>query len=530
MNILHQAALNVLATSRTAGLVVPTVQRRRTLHHRSLTALERVTESYRELQRVAMSIDAPKPSDRFDGYDTKDIWRKDIDHFVHPWTDFTQFEDKGSMVVAESEGVYIYDSDGNRYMDGIGGLWCVNVGYGRAEIGQAMAEQATKMTYYSSFGHHTSIPAAALSAKLAELAPEPLNHVFYGTGGSVANDTAVRIIHFYFNQLGKPNKKIIISRENAYHGSTYLAMSLTGVAYDHQGFDVVGEPLIHHVSGPDMYRDRGEMTPEEYCTHLLDEFKTKVESVGAENVAAFFAEPIMGAGGVLVPPPGYLTGIRQLCRDYEILFVADEVVTAFGRLGHFFASEDHFGIVPDIINSAKGLTSAYAPLSATLISDEMYEVLSVPQAPGAVFSHGFTYSGHPVSCAAGLKNIEIMEREDICGHVRKVGPYFEKQLSTLSDLDIVGDVRGSHFMLCVENVANKATKELFDPDLHIGDLVADACEKRGLIVRPIGHLNVLSPPLVMDTEQIDWLVSTLRDGIIEVQDDLIRNRQWSPPT
>ena len=467
-------------------------------------------------------------SSQFDQYDTQDIRQKDIDHFVHPWTDFETFHEKGSLVVAESEGAYIFDSDGRRYLDGIGGLWCVNAGYGRAEIGQAMAEQATRMTYYSSFGHHTSVPAAERSAKLASLAPGPLNHVIYGSGGSMANDTTVRVIHFYFNQLGMPNKKIIITRENGYHGSTYLAMSMTGIEYDHIGFDVIGEPLIQRVSGPDLYRRPEGTTPEEYTNLLLDEFRDKIESLGAENVAAFFAEPIMGAGGVLVPPPGYLQGMRALCTEYRLLFVADEVVTAFGRLGHFFASEDVFGIVPDVINSAKGLTSAYAPLSATLISDEIYDVISVPQAEGSVFAHGFTYSGHPVCCAAALKNIEIMEREDLCGHVRRVGPYFSERLATLSDLGIVGDVRGSHFMQCVENVADKETRALFDPSVHVGDRVANACEKRGLIVRPIAHLNVLSPPLVLTTDQIDWMVDVLREGIIEVQADLVAEGIWNP--
>ena len=465
---------------------------------------------------------------RFDQYDTQDIWQKDKDHFIHPWTDFSTFQEQGSLVVAESEGAYIFDSDGRRYLDGIGGLWCVNVGYGRAEIGRAMAEQATKMTYFSSFGHHTTIPVAELSAKLASLAPGPLNHVIYGSGGSMANDTTVRLVHFYFNQLGMPDKKMIITRENGYHGSTYLAMSMTGIDYDHIGFDVIGEPLIQRVSGPDLYRRPEGTTPEEYTDLLLDEFRTKVESLGPENVAAFFAEPIMGAGGVLVPPPGYLKGMRDLCTEFQILFVADEVVTAFGRLGHFFASEDVFGIVPDIINSAKGLTSAYAPLSATLISDGIYDVISVPQAEGSVFAHGFTYSGHPVCCAAALANIEIIEREDICGHVRRVGPYFSERLASLSDLGIVGDVRGSHFMQCVENVADKETKELFDPSVHVGDRVAEACEKRGLIVRPIAHLNVLSPPLVLSVEQIDWMVDVLRDGIIEVQADLVAEGLWNP--
>ena len=453
-------------------------------------------------------------STSFDQYDTRDIWLKDKEHQVHPWTDFSDFGEKGSMVVAEAEGAYIFDADGHRYLDGIGGLWCVNVGYGRHEIADAMADQAKRMVYYSSFTDQTSIPAAELSAKLAALAPEPLNHVFYGSGGSDANDTAVRLIHFYFNQIGKPEKKKLIARHNAYHGSTYMAMSLTGVAYDHIGFDVIGEPLINRVTGPDLYRRPEGTTPEEYTDLLVAEFRDTVERLGPDTVAAFFAEPIMGAGGVLVPPPGYLPRMREVCREYGVLYVSDEVVTAFGRLGHMFASEDHFGIVPDIINSAKGLTSAYAPLSATLISDEIYEAISVPQAEGAVFAHGFTYSGHPVSCAAALANIDILEREDLCGHVRRVGPYLEERLASLLDLRLVGDVRGSHFMMCIENVADPGSKALLPAEARVGNRIADECGARGLLVRPIGHLNVLSPPLILDEAQIDWLVDTLRDGIV----------------
>ena len=399
-------------------------------------------------------------------YDTKDIWQKDKDHHIHPWTDFSTFNEKGSLILAESDGAHVIDSEGNQYLDGIGGLWCVNAGYGRDEIAQAMADQARRMVYYSSFGAHTSVPAAELAHKLAELAPPSLNRVFYGSGGSMANDTAVRMIHFYFNRLGKPTKKKIITHHDGYHGSTYMAMSLTGVPFDHVGFDLVGDDLIHRVSSPNVYRRPDGMTVEEYCDHLVDEFRSKVEELGPDNVGAFFAEPIMGAGGVIVPPDGYLTRIRDICTEHGIIYVSDEVVTAFGRLGHFFASKDVFDIEPDIITSAKGLTSAYAPLAATIISDAFYDVISVPQAEGAMFTHGFTYSGHPVCCAAGLKNIEIMEREDICGHVREVGPYLEEQLDTLRDLPIVGDVRGSHFMMCVENVADKETKALFAPEVR----------------------------------------------------------------
>ena len=459
-------------------------------------------------------------------YDAKEIWKKDRDHHVHPWTDFATFKEKGSMVLADAKGAYVSDVEGNQYLDGIAGLWCVNVGYGRKEIAQAMAEQAEKMVYYSSFGHHTSIPAAELAYKLAMLAPGTLNHVQFGTGGSMANDTAVRMIHYYFNRLGKKTKKKIITRHDGYHGSTYLAMSLTGVEFDHQGFDIIDDGLIQRISAPNSYRRPDGMSLDEFCDELVNEFEQKINDLGAENVAAFIAEPIMGAGGVIVAPPGYHVRMLEVCRKYEVLYIADEVVTAFGRLGHFFASESVFGMVPDIITSAKGLSSAYAPLSATILSDEFYDVISKPPTDGSMLTHGFTYSGHPVCCAAALKNIEIIEREDLCGHIREVGPYLEQQLATLNDLDIVGDVRGSHFMMCVENVANKETKELLAPEIEVGNRIADAAQKRGVLVRPIAHLNVLSPPLILDRDQIDTLVSVLRESIVEVMDDLTHEGVW----
>ncbi|MCH7942637.1 MAG: aminotransferase [Proteobacteria bacterium] len=462
----------------------------------------------------------------FTAYDTEDIRRKDRDHFIHPWTDFSTFEKEGSDVMAEAEGIYVYNSDGDRFIDGIGGLWCVNIGYGREEMAQAMADQARKICYYSPFGHMTTPPAAELAAKLAELAPSNINHVFYGTGGSMANDTAVRVIHYYFNRLGKTSKKKIISRIDAYHGSTYLAMTLTGVDFDHQGFDLAPD-IVERVSSPYAYRRPDGMTVEEFCDQLVQELEDKIVELGADNVAAFIAEPVMGAGGVIVPPTGYHARTAEVCRKYEVLYISDEVVTGFGRLGHFFASEPVFDLSPDIIVSAKGISSGYLPLSATLFSDEIYDVISVPQSKGGLFTHGFTYSGHPVICAVGLKNIEIMEREKICEHVREVGPYFESQLDGLRDLAIVGDVRGKCFMMCVENVANKETKELFDGDIAIGDRIAKHAQARGLIVRPLGHLNVMSPPLILTRGQIDSLVGILRESIEATQDDLVREGVWT---
>ena len=458
-------------------------------------------------------------------YNTEVLWRQDLDHYIHPWTDFSTFKEEGSLIMAESEGAYVIDSEGNRYIDGIGGLWCVNIGYANEEMAQAIAEQVRRITYYSTFGHLTTPPAAELAAKLAELTPGKLNHVFYGTGGSMSNDTAIRIIHFYFNRLGKKNKKKIISRTDGYHGSTYLAMTLTGIEFDHQGFDLA-PGLVHHIPAPNPYRRPDGMSLEEFCDEKVADLENKILELGPENVACFIAEPVMGAGGVIVPPLGYHRRTREVCDRYEVLYISDEVVTGFGRLGHFFASESVFDFVPDIITCAKGISSGYVPLSATLLSEAMYDVISVPQAEGAMFTHGFTYSGHPISCAAGLKNIEIMERDDICGHVRDVGPYLEEQLASLLEHPIVGDVRGSHFMMCIENVADKETKALLPAEVAIGDRIAAHCQSRGVIVRPIAHLNVLSPPLILTRQQIDTMVEVLHDSIRATQDDLIREGIW----
>lgn len=451
--------------------------------------------------------------------DMKQVWQQDKDHYIHPWTDFSTFKETGSMVLADSDNVHVQDGEGRKYLDGIGGLWCVNIGYAREEMAEAIADQVRQIPYYSCFGHHTTVPAAQLAAKLAELAPGNLNHVFYGCGGSVANDTAVRIIHFYFNQLGKKSKKKIISRIDGYHGSTYMAMSITGVKFDHIGFDI-DEQLVHHISCPNPYRRPEDQSLEDFCNEKVQELEDKILELGPDNVAAFFAEPIMGAGGVIVPPEGYHRKTLDVCRKYGVLYVSDEVVTAFGRLGHMFASEDEFGIVPDIITCAKGLTSGYLPLGATILSDDIYDVISKPQADGAIFTHGFTYSGHPVSCAAGVKNIEIMERENLCGLVKDLGAYFEEQVKTLIDLPIVGDVRGRKYMMCIENVANKETKELINPDAKVGNRIADHCQARGLIVRPLAHMNVLSPPLTLSKENIDFLVATLRESIEATMADL----------
>lgn len=450
---------------------------------------------------------------------TQEIMKKDQAHFMHPWTIFDVYKTEGALPIEKAQGVYIEDTDGNKYLDAVGGLWCNNIGTGRREMADAIAEQVMKMSYASPFVDMTNVPATELATKIAQLAPGNLNRVFFSCGGSTAVDTAFRLIQYYQNCRGKQSKKHIISRDMSYHGTTYAAMSIGGKKGDHPAeFDFI-QDTIHHITAPKKYGQFDAKSDEEFLDYLLIELEEKILTLGADNVAAFFAEPVMGAGGVIIPPKGYHKKTWQICKKYDVLYVSDEVVTAFGRLGHWFVSDDVFDIVPDIIISAKGLTSGYQPLGATIFSDNIWDVIS-EDGHGRCFAHGFTYSGHPVACAAALKNIEIMEREQLLENVTNLAPYFKERLNSLRDLPIVGDVRGQGFMWCVEFVANKDTFELFPEEMDIGKQISNHADAKGLIVRPIVHLNVMSPPLTLTKAEIDFIVNTLRASIDETLIDL----------
>ena len=445
-------------------------------------------------------------------FNAQELWQQDHDHFLHPYTHFDSFKAEGSLVLVEGEGCHVTDAERRRYFDGIGGMWCVNAGYGRKEIAETMAEQAMQLCYTTTFVDVTNAPAARLAAKLAELAPGSLNHVAFATSGSCAVDTAIRLAHYYQSRRGEPQRRYVISRQNSYHGSTYLGMTVGLRDGDQSPHFKYVPDLVHHLSAPYPYRRPEGMSLEAFSDFLVQEFADTIARLGAENIACFIAEPAQASGGVCIPPPNYLPRMRELCTRHGILFIADEIVTAFGRLGHFFASYDEYGVMPDMILCAKGLTSGYIPLSATIYTDEIHEVISTPD-PDAWFTHGYTYSGHPVACAVALKNIEIMEREDLCGNAARVGDYLEQQLATLSDLDIVGDVRGRRLMMCVEYVKDKQTREKLPDSANISKRISNECEANGLLVRPLGHLDVLSPPLVMTRADVDFVVGTLRAAI-----------------
>lgn len=437
------------------------------------------------------------------------ISAKDRRHTLHPWADLATAPSDGDLIISRAEGYHVYDSDGKKYLDGIAGMWCVNIGYGNREMAQTIAHQAEEMCYYTPFGAMTNPHSAELAKVIAELSPGDLNKVHFTNSGSTAVDSAIRFVHFYFNALGQPEKKHIISRTDSYHGSSYLTASLSGKAVDRTYFHYMTD-IVHHVSGPNPYRRDKQLSLDEYRQQLVDEFEQKVLEIGPENVACFIAEPIMGSGGVLVPPPGYHKAMKQICEKYNILYILDEVVTAFGRLGEFFTAESVWEIVPDIITCAKGITSGYQPLGATIISDALFNQISGANAPDAAyFTNGYTYSGHPIACAAALKNIEIMKRDNLCEHVKDVGPYFIEQLKKLERFDIIGEIRGHHLMACVEcNISgNPLVAE--DKDMATAQIVDQFCDQNGLIIRPYEALLILSPPLIIDRKGIDKIVSTL---------------------
>jgi len=459
-------------------------------------------------------------------YDTAALARMDRAHIIHPWAPLDKLATTEPFIVAESEGAYIYDSGGHRLLDGMGGMWCVNIGYGREEMAQAIADQVRRMCYFSPFGIISTPPSIEFGARLARYTPGDLKHVFFTTGGSTAVDSALRFVQFYFNFIGKPNKKHIITRDYAYHGSTYLSASVSGKPGDRGHLDFVTD-TVHHLPAPNPYRRPDGMTEEEFRDAKVAELERKIVELGPDNVACFIAEPIMASGGVIVPPKGYHRRTLDVCHKYDVLYISDEVVTGFGRLGEIFASEPVFGLTPDIITTAKGLTSGYVPLGAFIVSDRLYARLTdSPEAKGKAFTNGFTYSAHPVACAAGLKNLEIIERENLCAHVRELGPYFQQRLGELIHLPLVGDVRGSHLMACVELVTDKGTKEPLPAEWEFPRRIIAETISRGLVVRPMAHLVVLSPPLIVNRGQVDELAEIMGAAIRAVTDGLVREGLW----
>lgn len=445
-------------------------------------------------------------------------WKQlDERHHFHPFTDHRSVAAEGGYrVIVQAKGSVLTDSEGREFIDGMAGLWCVNLGYGRKELADAAYAQMLELPYYNTFFKTTTPVVVELSEKLAQLTPDGLNRVFYGANGSDANDTIVRMVRHFWNLAGKPDKKVIISRENAYHGSTMAATSLGGMSAMHEQGDLP-LPGFVHVMAPYWYDEGGDMDPEEFGLKAAKAVEDKILELGADKVAAFFGEPIMGAGGVLMPPESYWPEIQRICKEHDILLVADEVICGFGRTGHWFAS-DHYKIEPDFMTLAKGISSGYLPLSAVMVGDRVADLLIQE---GGEFAHGFTYSGHPVCCAVALENIRIMERDGIVGRVHdELGPYLAKGLHALEDHPLVGEVRVMGLIAGIELVKDKASRTHFDKVGDVGVTCRDHCIERGVIVRAVRDIMVMAPPLVITKEEIDRLLAGLRGALDDTAKDL----------
>ena len=445
-------------------------------------------------------------------------WRiADVRHHLHPFTDFgARAEEGGSRIITRGEGCWLEDSEGERILDGMAGLWCVNVGYGRKELAEAAYRQMMELPYYNTFFKTATPPVIELSEKLAEITPDGLEKVFFASSGSEANDTIVRLVRRYWRVRGEDQRRTLISRVNGYHGSTCAAASLGGMKPMH-ALDGLPLPGFEHIRQPYWYQEGGDLSPNEFGLAAARALEEKILELGAETVAAFIGEPVQGAGGVVVPPDTYWPEIQRICRKYGVLLIADEVICGFGRTGNWFGSGT-FDIAPDIMTLAKGITSGYLPLSAVMVGDEIADVLF---REGGEFAHGFTYSGHPVACAVALANIEIMEREGLVEKVREeTGPYFQARLRELAQHPLVGEVRGVGLLGGIEMVADKASRRPFDDPGKAGLICREACFANNVISRSVGDSMVLSPPLVIAKDEIDELMKRMRKSLDQTRNAL----------
>ncbi|MGQ3487911.1 aspartate aminotransferase family protein [Roseovarius pacificus] len=432
---------------------------------------------------------------------TAELQALDAAHHMHPFTNGNELAGRGARVITRAKGVTLTDSEGNDILDAMAGLWCVNIGYGRDELAEAAARQMKELPYYNTFFMTTHVPAIALADKLAKLAPHDLNHVFYAGSGSEANDTNLRMVRTYWAQKGKPDKKIVISRKNAYHGSSVGSASLGGMSGMHaQG----GLPIpdIHHINQPHWWAEGGDMSPEEFGLARARELEEAIHELGEDKVAAFIAEPVQGAGGVIVPPETYWPEIQRICDTYEILLIADEVICGFGRTGNWFGSQT-YNIRPHIMTIAKGLSSGYAPIGGSLVCDEVAEVMN-----DCEFAHGYTYSGHPVSCAVALENLRILEEEGIVDRAgAETAPYLKEKWDLLTDHPLVGEAKIAGLMGSIALTPDKSSRAAFAADAGTAGLICrEACFGNNLVMRHVGDRMVISPPLVITRPEIDTMI------------------------
>ncbi|SLN72848.1 aspartate aminotransferase family protein [Oceanibacterium hippocampi] len=439
--------------------------------------------------------------------------RRDIDNLIHPYTNLALHEEIGPLIIERGEGVHVFDSEGRQYIEGLAGLWCTSFGFNENELIEAAIAQMRKLPTYHGFGHKSVNPAIDLAEKLKAVAPVPFSHVFFANSGSEANDTVIKLVWYFNNSRGRPEKKKIISRIKGYHGVTVAAASLTGLAPLHADFDLPIARILH-TSCPHHYRfGKDGESEEDFATRCAEELEAMIQKEGPETVAAFIAEPVMGAGGVIVPPKGYFEKIQAVLKRHDILMIADEVICGFGRTGNFWGSQT-FGIKPDILTCAKQLSSAYLPISAVLVSEDIYQAMLDESRKQGAFAHGFTYSGHPVPAAVGLRTLQLMEERDIMGHVRAVAPRFQQRLKALGDHPLVGETRGVGLIAGIELVADKASHASFDGKKAVGPTAVKLAQGEGLISRAVGGDTLaLCPPLIVTEEQIDAIFDRMEAAL-----------------
>ena len=443
---------------------------------------------------------------------------RDIETVVHPYTNLAPLRETGPLVLERGQGIYVYDSDGKAYIEGMAGLWCTALGYGNEELVDAAAAQMRKLSFTHLFGAKSHDPAIELAETLKELAPVPISKVFFCSSGSEANDTQVKLVWYMNNALGRPKKKKIISRIKGYHGVTVASASLTGLPNNHLDFDLPIAGILH-TGCPHHYRfaQAGE-SEEEFATRLAAELEAMIEAEGPDTVAAFIAEPVMGAGGVIVPPETYFEKIMEVCVRHDVHMIADEVICGFGRLGAWFGSQV-LGFRPDSISIAKALSSAYVPIAAVMINDTMYQALVAESEKIGTFGHGFTYSGHPVAAAVALKTLEIYRRDRVIEAAAAKAPQFQARLRALADHPLVGEARGLGLVGGIELVADKRTKQQFDPKKAVAACCVRFAEQHGLIVRFIGgDIISICPPLIISASEIDDLFDRLGRALDQTLD------------
>lgn len=444
------------------------------------------------------------------------VQQRDIDAVLHPYTPLHRLSHDGPLVVERGQGVFIYDTQGNEYIEGMSGLWCAGLGFGDQEMVEAATEQLKTLPYYHLFAARGTEPAIELAEMLKELAPVPISKVFFTSSGSEANDTQVKLAWYYNNALGRPKKKKIISRMKAYHGVTIMAASLTGLPVNHNGFDLPVDGVLH-TECPHYYRFGldGE-TEAEFTTRMAVSLRELIEREGPDTIAAMIAEPVMGAGGVIVPPDGYFAAVRQILDEYDIMLIDDEVINGFCRTGNWWGCQTH-DMVPTTISVAKQMTSAYAPLGAVMVPDDIYQAYVDHSAKLGTFGHGFTYGGHPLGCALGVKAIEIYQKRDILGHVRTLMPLFEQRMTALADHPLVGEARFSGLMGGLELVADKKTRRSFAPSDGVAARTSAFLEKRGAILRPLGDTIALCPPMIIREDELNALFDRLEAALDETE-------------